>query len=215
MVERVADDGVRAMPERATPGMSDVATLSQHVMRYGWALGFVGGLHVLDLGCGAGFGSEVLSWGARSVHGFDLWRPGPGEVREWTGPAGLHWGHDLCADRLPPANAAVMFEVLEHLPAPEAALRNAFAAVDLLLASFPNPRWYGSQLNPHHVTDWTIERVEQELGAAARAYHDRVEMERYAQGLGAGGAIAPGAGPDDHIWLFVVRTSGRLGGSRA
>jgi hypothetical protein len=205
---RVPDE-LRDMPERAMPGMADVTTLSQHVVRYGWALGIVGGLHVLDLGCGAGYGSEVLSWGARSVHGFDLWRPAPGQVPEWAGPAGLHWGHDLCADRLPPANAAVMFEVLEHLPAPEAALRLAFAAVDTLVLSFPNPRWYGSQLNPYHVTDWTLERLEHEVGAAARAHHERVEIERFSQRVKQGGAIVPDAGPDDDFWLLVARTSGR------
>jgi hypothetical protein len=200
---------VRDMPERATLRMEDIPTLSQHVIRYGWALQHVGGLHVLDLGCGVAYGSEILSWGARSVEGFDLWRPPDGAVRAWEGPARLHWGHDLCADPLPRANAAVLFEVLEHLPAPEAALRLAFEAVDMLVASFPNPRWYGSQLNPHHVNDWPLERVEHELGAAARASHTRVEIERFSQRIDLGGPILPGAGPDDDFWLFLVRTSGR------
>jgi 2-polyprenyl-3-methyl-5-hydroxy-6-metoxy-1,4-benzoquinol methylase len=204
-----AADGVRDMPERARPGMGDVSTLSQHVIRYGWALQHVGGLHVLDLGCGTGYGSEILTWAARSVHGFDLWRPGPGEVPAWPGDAQLHWGHDLANDELPRANAGVMFEVLEHLTAPEAALRRVFAAVDLLLLSFPNPRWYGSQLNPHHVTDWTLDRLELEVGAAARAQHGRVELTRYAQRIGSGGAIVPGADADDDFWLLVVRTAER------
>jgi predicted TPR repeat methyltransferase len=30
---------------------------------------------VLDLGCGTGYGTEMLSWTARRVRGFDRWEP--------------------------------------------------------------------------------------------------------------------------------------------
>jgi 2-polyprenyl-3-methyl-5-hydroxy-6-metoxy-1,4-benzoquinol methylase len=198
-------------PERAMPGMADVHTLSQHVVRYGWALPYVAGRHALDLGCGSGYGAEILSWGARRVEGFDLWRPEGDEVPAWPGVAALHWGHDLSADPLPPANVGVMFEVLEHLAAPEAALRNAFAAVDTLLVSFPNPRWHGSHHNRFHLNDWPLERVHRELDAAARSTHVAATVQAYSQRSADGAAIEPGATNDDDFWLFVVRAAGRHG----
>jgi hypothetical protein len=198
-------------PERATPGMPDTHTLAQHVVRYGWVLPFVGGLHALDLGCGSGYGTEVLSWAARRVEGFDLWRPAPGEEPRWPGPAAFHYGHDLCADPLPPANTGVVFEVLEHLGAPEAALREAFRAVDTLVVSFPNPRWHGSHHNPHHVNDWSLERVRGECVAAARATHAAVGVELLAQRSDGRTAIEPGATEDDDFWLLVVRARDRHG----
>ena len=201
---------VRDTPERATPGMRDAVTMGHHVIRYGWALSRVAGLHVLDLGCGAGYGTEILSWAARSARGFDLWRPEPGQEPSWPGPASLTWGHDLCADELPRANAGVMFEVLEHLPAPEAALDHVFAAVDTLVVSFPNPALHGSYANPHHVNDWALHEVHGALRAAADRHHELVQIDAFAQ-RAATGAILPGAGDGDDFWIFVVTTGGRRG----
>jgi hypothetical protein len=197
-------------PERATPGMVDTRTLAQHVVRYGWALPYVGGLHAVDLGCGAGYGTEILSWGARRVEGVDLWRPAAGEEPAWPGVAAFHWGHDLCADAPPAANVGVMFEVLEHVAAPEAALRLAFEAVDTLLVSFPNPHWHGSHHNPFHVNDWSLEQVHRELAGAGRATHGAVAVDAFAQRSDRGRtAIEPGASDDDDFWLFVARAGAR------
>jgi cyclopropane fatty-acyl-phospholipid synthase-like methyltransferase len=52
------------MYERAFPGMPRPDIISEHCSRYAFALSLVGGAHVLDLGCGTGYGSEMLSWSA-------------------------------------------------------------------------------------------------------------------------------------------------------
>ncbi|MEZ5102683.1 MAG: glycosyltransferase family 2 protein [Thermoleophilia bacterium] len=106
-----------AKPERAYPGMGSAASMLEHTQRYALALGLVGGLDVLDLGCGTGYGSEMLTWTARHVRGFDLWQPADHERPAWPGGAELTYGHDLCVDPLPQAEAATMFEVIEHLAA--------------------------------------------------------------------------------------------------
>src|SRR3712207_7362513 len=49
----------------------------------------------------------------------------------WSGGAILTYGHDLCQHPLPPADAAVMFEVIEHLADAPAALRRAWRACGL------------------------------------------------------------------------------------
>ena len=88
-----------------------------------------------------------------------------------------------------------MFEVLEHLPAPEAALDRVFAAVDTLVVSFPNP---------------ALHEVHGALRAAADRHHELVQIDAFAQ-RAATGAILPGAGDGDDFWIFVVGTDGRRG----
>lgn len=194
------------IPERAHPGMALHATLGEHCARYSLALAMVGRLDVLDLGCGTGYGSEMLTWSARRVRGFDIWEPDESQLPRWPGGAELRYGHDLCRDPLPEADAATMFEVLEHLPEPEAGLDLAFRAMSLLFVSFPNPTFHGSHLNPHHVNDWPLEQVEDALTRAARRYHAHVSIEHMQQ---VGVTIVPGRDPDANFWLFVVRASDR------
>jgi hypothetical protein len=195
------------LPERAFPGMPNAAVMREHALRYSWTLGLVGGLHVLDLGCGTGYGSEMLTWVAASVRGFDLWTPADDERPRWPGGAVLRYGHDLCRNPLPPADAAVMFEVIEHLEDAPAALRMAWRAADLLVTSFPNPVQHGSHHNPYHVNDWTLDEFERELADAAGVRFEAVEISHLNQDYreGRGGMILPGRDPDASYWIVVAR----------
>jgi hypothetical protein len=197
-----AADGVGGtdsrMWERAFPGMPNHGTMGEHCVRYAFAMSRLGGQDVLDLGCGTGYGSEMLTWSAARVRGFDLWQPEPGQHPVWPGGAELTFGHDLCRDPLPPARAATMFEVIEHLPDAPAALRIAWGAVDTLVASFPNPVHHGSHMNQWHVNDWTLDEFEQHLGAT--------EIEHFHQPLGSV-LLHPGRDPEASFWVVVARRS--------
>lgn len=195
------------IPERAYPGMPGHSTMGEHCVRYAYATSLVGGYDVLDLGCGTGYGSEMLTWSAARVRGFDIWRPELHQHPQWPGGAELHYGHDLCGDPLPPADAAVMFEVLEHLPDAPAALRLVWAAVPALIASFPNPEHHGSHLNPHHVNDWALEDVEREVSAAAAGTYRSLEITHLHQPAGTA-LLVPGRDPDAPFWVFVVQAVG-------
>ena len=192
-------------PERAFPGMTYTDVMAEHAARYAFAMHVVGGMHVLDLGCGTGYGSEMLTWVADSVRGFDLWSPADDERPVWPGGARLSYGHDLCRDPLPPADAAVAFEVVEHLADAPAALRTAFAAAPGLVTSFPNPVWHGSHHNPHHVNDWTLEEFERELAAAAGARPGVAELVLSHFWQDSGGLIVDGRKPDASYWIVVAR----------
>lgn len=190
-----------AMPERAFPGMPHTAVMAEHAARYAFAMGLVGESHVLDLGCGTGYGSEMLSWVAETVRGFDLWEPEPHERPAWPGGAVLTYGHDLCVDPLPAADAAVAFEVIEHLADAPAMLRATFEAAPLIILSFPNPRWHGSHHNPHHVNDWTLEELEGHLRDAAPAGRE-LELRHLWQD--SGGNLVPGRDPAASYWIVVA-----------
>lgn len=192
------------MYERAFPGMPRPDVMSEHCSRYAFAQSLAGGRDVLDLGCGTGYGSEMLSWSATRVRGFDLWRPREDEHPRWPGVASLSYGHDLCADPLPVAELAVMFEVIEHLPDAPRALRIAWSAVDGIVGSFPNPVHHGSFMNQYHVNDWPLEQFERELREAASDRFAAVELTHVHQPVGSPLLVA-GRDPEASFWIVVAR----------
>ena len=111
----------------------------------------------------------------------------------WPGGAELTYGHDLCVDPLPHADAATMFEVIEHLGDAPTALALAWRAVPLLIASFPNPVEHGSHHNPYHVNDWTLDEFEAHVVDTARERWRNVDLTHLWQPNA--GLLVPGPFP--------------------
>jgi SAM-dependent methyltransferase len=108
--------------ERAVPWNFRTGThiMQRHTMRYAWAMQFCGGKRVVDVGCGCGYGSAMLSWVATRVLGIDS------AMNALTFALSHFHGPNLRFDRvnlkvmsLPPAQVYVAFEILEHLDEPE------------------------------------------------------------------------------------------------
>jgi 2-polyprenyl-3-methyl-5-hydroxy-6-metoxy-1,4-benzoquinol methylase len=57
--------------ERVIPGETNVINLQKHIARYNLALQFSQGKEVLDIACGTGYGSNLLSLVAERVTGID------------------------------------------------------------------------------------------------------------------------------------------------
>jgi SAM-dependent methyltransferase len=195
--------GVPAV-ERMVPGANASPYMIEHVGRYLWAMKIARGKDVVDLGCGDGYGTFLLSWTASSAHGFDLSQSAIERARQrYQGPR--YDVADICVgERLPSASLAVCFEVLEHLHEPEALLAAAARRYPRLLISFPNPLVGGSHINPHHVNDWPLSKLKRLLRrAGARGlvgYHQRGHPRPRGDYVVRRGAISWNA-----TWIFDVR----------
>jgi len=137
-----------------------------HIQRYQFAAPFCREKHVLDAGCGVGYGSMFLARsGAASVNGVDLSTEAIGEATSAYKRSNLSYAVadvqklDQCAALPKQFDVIVNFENIEHLPRPDEFLRQARALLPrphgTLLTSSPNGDISefdasGKSLNPFH-----------------------------------------------------------------
>ncbi|MBW2425639.1 MAG: methyltransferase domain-containing protein [Deltaproteobacteria bacterium] len=178
-------EGERFLPDTDGPDLA-----YEHVHRYAIAARMVGGLRVLDLACGSGYGTRLLQQASgQPVVALDL---EPGLLR---GNAGL--GVCGSAGDLPFADesfdAVVFFEAIEHIAEPGAALDEIVRVLrpsGLLLVSTPDRDIYthrAGHANEHHVSELSREEFEEIL----RARFDHVELR--GQSVVAGSWVGPAA----------------------
>jgi 2-polyprenyl-3-methyl-5-hydroxy-6-metoxy-1,4-benzoquinol methylase len=143
------------------PGSDDLTVL--HVSRYCFASQFVLSNKVLDIGCGEGFGSSLLSRGAKSVVGCDV-------SAKAISSSKLKYGKGKAAflvcdgTKLPFEDASfdvvVAFEVIEHLKNPSALLkviRRMLHEEGVLVISTPKRIVPFLRLNPFHIREFNFE----------------------------------------------------------
>lgn len=141
--------------ERLVPGQVDLGLLEEHVARYQWAIATLSrilpaGAPVLDIACGAGYGTHMLAQAGFDAIGVDI----AVEAVAW---AEKHFGssrdsglqlHYQAADvsSIPMeslgAQGIVAFEILEHLTDPAGLLseiQRLLRPGGIALISTPNP----------------------------------------------------------------------------
>lgn len=107
--------------ERVVPwNQGCVNQIHLHSRRYAWALQFVPGADVVDLGCGCGYGSFMLSWVAGQVTGLDICAEAIAFAKQMFEANNLSFQQaDASNGRLPDAQVYVAMEFLEHLRNPQ------------------------------------------------------------------------------------------------
>jgi SAM-dependent methyltransferase len=166
-------------PERIVPDETEPGIVALHLKRYEFARPHCVGKHVLDAGCGVGYGSAFLGQSARSVVGIDvseeaidyaLARYGGGNVEFVVGDLQQLERGDAEFD------AVVAFEVIEHLPHPDrfvAEARRVLKPDGLLVVSTPRAEPGAARPdNPFHEQEFTRNEFEGLL----RASFGRVDM---------------------------------------
>ena len=115
--------------EHFTPKRTEFLELAINMDRYMFALEFLAGKTVLDLGCGSGLGTYLYSLVAKKVIAVDYDAEAIKEAKAWPYPhANVEFIHGDITDpdfleTLPDVDVCVALEVLEHVEEPAGVLR--------------------------------------------------------------------------------------------
>ena len=168
--------GVEFTGERYVPGTEGIEDLyAEHAARYVAAGKVAGGVTVLDVGCGCGYGTAHLaSRGASYVLGVDVSPEAVGYARAHYTSPGLDFAvmdaRELAARG--PFQVVTCFELIEHVEHPDLVLgeiSRVMAERGVLLVSTPNKETYSAGgpggTNPFHVKEYTRSEFEELLGS--------------------------------------------------
>jgi 2-polyprenyl-3-methyl-5-hydroxy-6-metoxy-1,4-benzoquinol methylase len=96
----------------------------RHLVVYEWIRARVGGLRVVDMACGEGYGSAVLAGTAASVVGVDANPEAHEHARlRYTAP-NVRFARDLVETFAEPADAVVFLQTIEHVRNPDEVLEH-------------------------------------------------------------------------------------------
>ncbi|HAA73711.1 TPA: hypothetical protein DCE37_01145, partial [Candidatus Latescibacteria bacterium] len=157
--------------ERVIPGLTDMSLYIPHIKRYLLASAFCEGKHVLDAGCGTGYGSKLLANTAAVVDAVDIAEDALAFCQKTYISENLNWVRqdvrklDVEKDIY---DVVTSFEVIEHLerediPGYLEGIRSALKPDGVVLISTPNRLVAQQWDNPHHHTEMTREEFERTL----------------------------------------------------
>jgi len=134
----------------------------RHLVVYRWIAERCGGLDVVDMACGEGYGTDVLASRASRVTGVDA-NPEAHEhaKAKYTRP-GVRFVRDLIDTYSEPCDAVVFLQTIEHLEDPAGALRHFRRMAKTVYVSTPNvltlaPEGAERSGNPWHVHEYRAE----------------------------------------------------------
>jgi 2-polyprenyl-3-methyl-5-hydroxy-6-metoxy-1,4-benzoquinol methylase len=137
----------------------------RHLVVYEWIAARVGGLRVVDMACGEGYGSNVLAGAAAGVVGVDANPEAHEHARlRYTRP-NLRFERDLVEGFAEPCDAVVFLQTIEHVEDPGAILehfKSILAPGGVAYVSTPNlltlaPPGAEKSDNPWHLHEYRAE----------------------------------------------------------
>ena len=157
----MAKDPLEFTGERFLPEVAGQIAF-EHLHRYHFAAPLVRGFDVLDVACGEGYGSDILSNVAKSVVGVDIAAEAVAHATARYGAENLHFVEASAASLpFPDAcfDAVVSFETIEHHDKHEEMMSEIHRVLrpgGILIVSSPNKLHYSVETgyrNPYHVKE--------------------------------------------------------------
>lgn len=142
-----------------------------HTIRYNFVLDRINDMSVLlDIGCGVGYGTWILSRGAGHVYGYDRSREARLYWRQhYRTPNSTFIQTELQGYRfMEDANLAVCFEFLEHVADPQPLLVGLSKRASRIILSVPNETTnpFSVEKFPYHKRHYTVDQLQQLLESA-------------------------------------------------
>ena len=147
----------------------------RHLVVYEWIGARVAGLRVIDMACGEGYGSEVLSRSAASVLGLDANPQAHEHARLRYRRQNLEFDRGMVENYGQPCSydAVVFLQTIEHVHDPQAVLRNfreLLAPGGIAYISTPNvltlaPAGEARSGNPWHLREYRAEEFRKLCGS--------------------------------------------------
>jgi SAM-dependent methyltransferase len=175
-VPPLALDGERTLPDVPEENY----WFRRHLVVYEWIAARAGGLRVVDLASGEGYGSDVLARAAASVVGVEANPDAFEHARLRYRRPNLRFARDMVERFAEPCDAVVFLQTIEHVADPGAVLdhvRAMLAPGGAAYVSTPNvltlaPPGAERSGNPWHVREYRPE----EFRALCAAHFDGVEL---------------------------------------
>ena len=149
----------------------------RHLVVYEWIRRRVGGLRVIDMACGEGYGSDVLSRSAASVVGVDANPEAHEHAKARYSRPGLRFERNMIQLFSEPADAVVFLQTIEHVQDPDELLEHFKRISDVAYISTPNvltlaPPGAERSGNPWHVHEYRAA----EFRALLERHYGHVEL---------------------------------------
>jgi len=152
----------------------------RHLAVYEWIAARVGGLRVVDMACGEGYGSDLLAGSAAAAVGVDANPEAHEHARLRYVRPNLRFERDLVESFAEPCDAVVFLQTIEHVEDPGAILdhfRSMLAPGGTAYVSTPNlltlaPPGAEKSDNPWHLREYRAE----EFRALCAAHFAEVEL---------------------------------------
>jgi SAM-dependent methyltransferase len=162
-------EGVPPLPLTGERTLPDVPAenywFRRHLVVYEWIARRAGGMRVVDMACGEGYGSNVLAGTAKSVVGVDANPEAHEHARLRYPRPNLRFERDVVESFAEPCDAVVFLQTIEHVQDPGAILEHfksmlaASAGGAVAYVSTPNlltlaPPGAEKSENPWHVKEY-------------------------------------------------------------
>jgi 2-polyprenyl-3-methyl-5-hydroxy-6-metoxy-1,4-benzoquinol methylase len=152
----------------------------RHLAVYDWIAERVGGLRVIDMACGEGYGTAVLARRAAEAVGVDANPEAHEHARLRYRAANLRFERGMIETFTAPCDAVCFLQTIEHVADPDAVLERFKQLVGpggVVFVTTPNlltiaPPGAAKSDNPWHVREYRAS----EFGALCRAHFHRVEL---------------------------------------